>query len=128
QSVVTVDVAVDKTSPGGAFVPNFITASNGTVVSFRFSGISGNHSVTQSTLVAPCQSLQNGFDSGFIIGSRTKQGLFPTFNYTVTNDQAPTWFYCKQQVPSSHCRAGRCMFPGTAVHSEYIQLAQAWLA
>ncbi|KAJ6468540.1 hypothetical protein C8R47DRAFT_1223339 [Mycena vitilis] len=107
-SVVTVDVAADSTSPGGAysFSPSLIAAPNGTVVSFRFSGIPGNHSVTQSTLVSPCHPLEGGFDSGFIMGQKTKQGLFPTFNYTVTNDQAPTWFYCRQQLPSPHCRAG----------------------
>ncbi|KAJ7896551.1 hypothetical protein B0H13DRAFT_1623919, partial [Mycena leptocephala] len=103
-----VDVAAESISPGGIyqFIPNMITASNGTIVSFRFSGIPGNHSVTQSTLVAPCQPLLNGFDSGFIDGKETKAGKFPTWNYTVTNDQSSIWFFCNQQTPSSHCRAG----------------------
>ncbi|KAJ7108249.1 hypothetical protein C8R44DRAFT_986802 [Mycena epipterygia] len=104
---VTVDVGAQSTSPGGMyqFRPNVINAPNGTVVSFRFSGIPGNHTVTQSTFAAPCEPLSNGFDSGFIAGRETKLGVFPRWNFTVTNDQNPAWFYCKQHTPS-HCNAG----------------------
>ncbi|KAJ7706485.1 hypothetical protein B0H16DRAFT_1635381 [Mycena metata] len=108
-TVVVVDVSADSaSSPGGIyqFNPASITASNGTIVSFRFSGIPGNHSVTQSTFGTPCQRMANGFDSGFIEARETVQGVFPTWNHTVKNDQYPAWFYCRQTTPTSHCHAG----------------------
>ncbi|KAJ7776491.1 hypothetical protein DFH07DRAFT_714856, partial [Mycena maculata] len=103
-----VAVGAQSTSLGGSdqFIPNEITAANGTIVSFRFSGIPGNHSVTQSTFATPCQPLAGGLDSGFISGKETKLGVFPTWNYTVTNDQTPIWLFCNQLVPSSHCHEG----------------------
>ncbi|KAF7348997.1 hypothetical protein MVEN_01420800 [Mycena venus] len=88
------------------FIPPIIHASNGTVVSFQFSGIPGNHSVTQSSFASPCQPLANGFDSGFIAAREKTDGTFPTFNLTVTNDQNAMWFYCRQQTPTSHCNSG----------------------
>ncbi|KAJ7155204.1 hypothetical protein C8R46DRAFT_1356436 [Mycena filopes] len=106
--VVVVDVSADASNASGIyqFNPASITAPNGTVVSFRFSGIPGNHSVTQSSYVTPCMALANGFDSGFMEGRETKDGIFPTFNFTVQNDQNPAWFFCKQKTPTSHCHAG----------------------
>ncbi|KAJ6624102.1 hypothetical protein B0H10DRAFT_1785471, partial [Mycena sp. CBHHK59/15] len=94
------------------FNPNIVTAPNGTVVSFVFSGIPGNHSVTQSSFATPCQPLPRGFDSSFIAGREIQGGRFPTWTLTVTNDQNSMWFYCKQVIPSpsefptSHCNAG----------------------
>ncbi|KAJ7056071.1 hypothetical protein C8F01DRAFT_1029582, partial [Mycena amicta] len=100
-----VNVGEDSTSPGGAyqFSPNVITAPNGTVITFKFSGTPGNHSVTQSTFANPCQGMDDGFDSGFIMGNGLEP---PTWNYTVKNDQIPLWFFCRQKAPSPHCRSG----------------------
>jgi len=102
--VVTVVVSDDNGSY--QFNPPLIHAANGTIVSFQFSGIPGNHSVTQSSFPTPCQALANGFDSGFIVAKEKADGTFPTFNYTVTNDQNAVWFYCRQKTPTSHCNAG----------------------
>ncbi|KAJ6549602.1 hypothetical protein DFH09DRAFT_926107, partial [Mycena vulgaris] len=88
------------------FNPYSISAPSGTLISFQFSGIPGNHSVTQSKFPAPCTPLANGFDSGFLPGRETKEGKFPTWSYTVMNAQEPIWFYCRQQTPSPHCHAG----------------------
>ncbi|KAJ7802984.1 hypothetical protein B0H14DRAFT_2384955, partial [Mycena olivaceomarginata] len=88
------------------FNPNIIHAANGTIISFRFSGIPGNHSVTQSTFATPCQPLAVGFDSGFIAARKQADGTFPIFNHTVINDQNAAWFYCRQDTPTSHCHLG----------------------
>ncbi|KAJ6587277.1 hypothetical protein B0H10DRAFT_2197908 [Mycena sp. CBHHK59/15] len=111
---LTVNVGAQPTSPGGRyqFNPNIVTAPKGTVVSFVFSGIPGNHSVTQSSFATPCQLLPRGFDSSFIAGREIQGGRFPMWTLTVTNDQNSMWFYCKQVIPSpsefptSHCNAG----------------------
>ncbi|KAJ7323959.1 hypothetical protein DFH08DRAFT_887230 [Mycena albidolilacea] len=97
-------VFVDVSDDNGSyqFNPNIIHATNGTVVTFRFSGIPGNHSVTQSTFASPCQPLAGGFDSGFV----TARDPFPGFNYTVVNDQKAAWFYCRQNTPTVHCHSG----------------------
>ncbi|KAJ7747186.1 hypothetical protein DFH07DRAFT_831388 [Mycena maculata] len=102
QSVVTINVG----GPGGAptFSPNNITASNGTILNFVFTGVPGNHSVTQSTFAAPCTSFEGGFDSGWILVTAATTPP-PSWNLTITNDQKPIWFYCKQLV-NQHCHAG----------------------
>jgi hypothetical protein len=101
-------IFVDVSDDDGSyrFNPNIIHAANGTVISFRFSGMCvvllasrafhrssrpccspGNHSVTQSTFATPCQPLAVGFDSGFIAARQHADGTFPIFNHTVINDQ-----------------------------------------
>jgi len=105
--VVTVQVGSTAASPGGIFqyIPSSFNATNGTIVSFQFSGIPGNHSVTQSSFANPCQPLAGGFDSGWvqILNNETE---IPEFNVTITNDSKPLWFYCKQLSKSPHCIAG----------------------
>ncbi|KAJ6530270.1 hypothetical protein B0H19DRAFT_1041018 [Mycena capillaripes] len=107
---VTVQVGgIQGTTAGGPlqFIPNTITAPNGTVVTFKFSGIPGNHSVTQSSFDSPCQPLEGGFDSGWIeILTNSTDGTLPEWSVTITNDQTPIWFYCKQLKPVQHCTSG----------------------
>jgi plastocyanin len=73
---------------------------------------SKNHTVTQSAFADPCRKFVNnatdlpGFDSGFMpVPAGATDGSFPVFNLTV-NDTAPTWAYCRQKTPASHCGAG----------------------
>ncbi|KAJ7448348.1 hypothetical protein FB451DRAFT_1053866, partial [Mycena latifolia] len=66
----------------------------------------GNHSVTESSFATPCKPINGGFDSGFISAEEAEDGRFRTWNYTVTNDQKPLWFFCRQQTPLPHCHAG----------------------
>ncbi|KAJ7164453.1 hypothetical protein C8R46DRAFT_1099576 [Mycena filopes] len=106
-----VNVGAEMNSPGGIFqfMPNTITAANGTVVTFRFSGIPGNHSVTQSSFATPCEPMAGGFDSGWINIQQnvsTAGEVLPEWNLTITNDATPIWFYCKQLLPAPHCVAG----------------------
>ncbi|MDK0628442.1 hypothetical protein P5F04_16440, partial [Clostridium perfringens] len=65
---VVVQVGSVATADGGIFqfIPNDITAANGTTVTFRFTGAPGNHTVTQSSFADPCNPLAGGFDSGFV--------------------------------------------------------------
>ncbi|KAJ7119925.1 hypothetical protein C8R43DRAFT_84679 [Mycena crocata] len=101
-------------STGGCqFNPSTITASNGTVISFRFLGL-GNHSVTQSNFIYPCTPMAGGFNSG--IHTKTS-----TWNHTVKNDQNPVWFYCRQDTPRSHCDAA---IPTGTVGAINIQVAE----
>ncbi|KAJ7734950.1 hypothetical protein DFH07DRAFT_117452 [Mycena maculata] len=90
-------------APGGSFVfsPANVTAPNGTVVTFWFPSSSVQHSVTQSSFADPCTYLaatsntSAGFDSGLTAADQ--------FTITITNDQAPIWFHCKQVT---HCGLG----------------------
>ncbi|KAJ7096009.1 Cupredoxin [Mycena crocata] len=107
QDPVKVAVGGTSASPGGIFQfnPSQIKAPKGTVVTFEFSGIPGNHSVTQSSFASPCQPLAGGFDSGWIeILANTT--TLPTWELTVTDDSKAIWFYCKQLQLSPHCTAG----------------------
>ncbi|KAJ7080203.1 Cupredoxin [Mycena belliarum] len=109
QTVVKVAVGGSSGSANGifSFTPSTITAANGTIVSFQFTGAPGNHTVTQSSFAAPCQPLANGFDSGSVfISSSTAPNPPPEWNITVTDDSKPIWFYCKQLLPSPHCTSG----------------------
>ncbi|KAJ7131924.1 hypothetical protein C8R46DRAFT_1140712 [Mycena filopes] len=101
QQVVTVKVGGD---PGTLYTPNNINASIGTIVSFEFSGIPGNHTVTQSSLATPCEPLAGGFDSGWVFFNSS--GPAPVWNLTITDDTKPIWFYCKQLEPILHCKNG----------------------
>nr|GAT44610.1 predicted protein [Mycena chlorophos] len=104
----TIQVGLSTNPPGLAslqFIPNSITAKNGSVVTFVFSGIPGNHSVTQSTFAEPCKSFEGGFDSGWV-GIPANTSVLPTWNLTITDDSKPIWFFCKQSVPEPHCNLG----------------------
>ncbi|KAJ7910411.1 hypothetical protein B0H13DRAFT_608217 [Mycena leptocephala] len=105
---IVIQVGGNSTSPGGVtqFYPNLVLATNGTIVTFQFTGTPGNHSVTQSSFGSPCQPLDNGFDSGWVFVNQSLPSP-PEWNLTITNDQIPIWFYCKQlgkAVP--HCNSG----------------------
>ncbi|KAJ6604042.1 hypothetical protein B0H10DRAFT_2078213 [Mycena sp. CBHHK59/15] len=90
---VTVNVGAEQTSQGGIFqfIPSQITASN--------------DPITQSSFADPCQPMAGGFDSGWVYIMQNLTTL-PEWNLTITNDQTPIWFYCKQLLPSPHCNAG----------------------
>jgi len=79
--------------------PSNFTAANGTSVTFTFPSVP--HSVTQSTFANPCTYLAaaNGSSGGFDSGLQTGK----EFTITITNDQAPIWFFCKEP---SHCGLG----------------------
>lgn len=118
-------VGAAQNATGGAFqfMPPNITATNGTVVTFMFTGSPGNHTVAQSTLDSPCQPMSGGFDSGFISVPANTTGGFPSWNLTITNDQdresetvntlqnanvfaLAIYFYCAQLQPVPHCSSG----------------------
>ncbi|KAF7364470.1 hypothetical protein MSAN_01108400 [Mycena sanguinolenta] len=109
---ITIQVGGNRTDPLGRdffqttlFEPNVALAANGTIVTFQFTGSPGNHSVTQSSFSNPCQPLAGGFDSGWISVPDTPSPP-PEWNLTITNDQIPLWFYCKQLFPVPHCHTG----------------------
>ncbi|KZP32507.1 hypothetical protein FIBSPDRAFT_812025 [Athelia psychrophila] len=84
-----------------AYNPNQVTANPGDTVTFTF--MQKNHTVTQSTLAAPCQAMASGFDSGFLpVTDNNTAGPFPTAQFTVQNT-SPVWVYCKQ---TGHCQQG----------------------
>ncbi|KAJ7074993.1 hypothetical protein B0H15DRAFT_43590 [Mycena belliarum] len=91
------------------YTPSNISAAVGDTVTFEFHP--KNHTVTQSSFLAPCKALgetsttgQVGFKSGFrpVADNATD---FPTFQITI-NDTAPIWGYCGQQGPPVHCTSG----------------------
>ncbi|KIK01354.1 hypothetical protein K443DRAFT_678487 [Laccaria amethystina LaAM-08-1] len=104
-----VQVGSSPSSPGGVFqyTPNNFNATNGTTITFRFSGAPGNHTVTQSTFSDPCDPRPGGFDSGWVfIPASPALSATPEWNLTITDDSKPIWFFCKQILPSSHCSSG----------------------
>ncbi|KZV92847.1 Cupredoxin [Exidia glandulosa HHB12029] len=92
----TVKVGAD----GLAFTPNQVTAAAGDVVIFEFHA--KNHTLTQSTLAAPCSPVAGGGDSGFVPVAADAT-TFPTKRLTVPDATTPLWFYCKQ---GNHCTSG----------------------
>lgn len=104
---VTIQVGATASATGGVFqfIPPNVNAANGTVVTFQFSGVPGNHTVTQSSFASPCELVDGGFDSGWVLIPSAVSET-PTWNLTITDDSKPLWFYCKQLKPSPHCVAG----------------------
>ncbi|KAF5328093.1 hypothetical protein D9619_013619 [Psilocybe cf. subviscida] len=98
--------ATDALGPLQFGPPQIPEAPLGTVITFEFIGEPGNHSVTQSSFTDPCNPLPGGFDSGWVFIPQAGLGPPPTFNLTITDDNTPIWFYCKQLQPSPHCIAG----------------------
>ncbi|EPQ58329.1 Cupredoxin [Gloeophyllum trabeum ATCC 11539] len=99
-----------------AFSPSNISAAIGDTVTFEFHP--KNHTVTQSSFLAPCQPLadtssihQVGFDSGFNPVASESSNL-PTFQIKI-NDTAPIWGFCGQ---TGHCGKGM-VFSINAVES-----------
>ncbi|KZT74758.1 hypothetical protein DAEQUDRAFT_760778 [Daedalea quercina L-15889] len=87
------------------FSPSNITAEPRDTIVFEFH--QKNHTATQSSFLDPCHPLTDAssgkvitIDSGFMPVSDNAS----EFNVTV-NDTSPTWFYCKQHLPTgaSHC-------------------------
>jgi len=107
QSVQTIQVGSVATASGGVFqfIPPSVTAANGSVITFKFAGLPGNHTVTQSTFASPCEPETGGFDSGWV-QIPAGETVIPEWNLTITDDSKPLWFYCKQLIPSPHCIAG----------------------
>jgi plastocyanin len=86
---------------GLAFNPNQLNANIGNKVIFTFYSL--NHTLTWSTLTAPCMP-SNDFDSGF---NQFNPGDGDGLTLTLTvNSLDPQWFFCCQNVPFSHCHAG----------------------
>ncbi|KAF8209147.1 hypothetical protein K438DRAFT_1712024 [Mycena galopus ATCC 62051] len=106
----TIMVGGNETNNGNIyqFSPTTITATNGSVITFLFNGLPGNHSVTQSSFSSPCQPMAGGFGSGWveILTSPPTGNALPTWELTITNASAPIWFFCQQLMPIPHCTAG----------------------
>ncbi|KAJ7203126.1 hypothetical protein GGX14DRAFT_462110, partial [Mycena pura] len=97
-SFVVAQQIIKVGGPNGSpvYSPSNVNATKGSVITFQFSGSPGNHSVTQSTLNAPCTPVANGFDSGWV-AFNGDAAQAPTWNLTITDDSTRTiWFYCKQ--------------------------------
>ncbi|KAG6828139.1 hypothetical protein H0H92_009093 [Tricholoma furcatifolium] len=101
-------VGSTATATGGVyqFIPPVLNVTNGTTITFKFTGAPGNHSVTQSSFANPCEDLSGGFDSGWVFIPANNVSASPEWNLTITNASTPLWFYCKQLVPLTHCSAG----------------------
>ncbi|PVH98604.1 hypothetical protein DM02DRAFT_479424, partial [Periconia macrospinosa] len=85
-----------------SFNPASVTAATGTTIRFDF--VSGNHSLTRSSLNDPCQN-SGLFDTGFAQHNPVEiKGKF-LVDYVVNSTESQ-WFYCSQQNPRSHCRSG----------------------
>ena len=69
-----------------AFSPSSVNATKGSVITFVFDGMPGNHTVAQSAFGKPCEPLEGGFDSGFIFVPQGASAPFPTWNLTITDD------------------------------------------
>ncbi|KAJ3772598.1 hypothetical protein FB446DRAFT_42961 [Lentinula raphanica] len=105
---VQVQVGGTENESGGIFQfkPSSFNATNGSVITFEFSGNPGNHSITQSALSNPCQPMSGGFDSGWVLIPTGGVSPNPLWNLTITDDSQPIYFFCKQLIPSPHCAAG----------------------
>ncbi|KAF4622176.1 hypothetical protein D9613_009644 [Agrocybe pediades] len=104
-NVVAVEVGGVHAAPGFLFNPNVIRGRTGDIISFQFTGVPGNHSVTQSSFDDPCNPLPGGFDSGNVFINST-EATTPIFNLTITDDTKPIYFFCKQLNPTPHCGQG----------------------
>lgn len=84
------------------FTPQQVQAMPGDVVQFEFHRL--NHTVTESSLDDPCTRMEGGFDSGFgHFNPSDAPGDFVAFD---VRSNASRWFFCAQQDPYPHCRAG----------------------
>jgi len=76
----------------------------GDTIAFTF--LSKAHSVTQSSFGLPCSNLSTDstayLDSG-IMPVAPNATAFPQWSFTLKNDSAPLWFYCRQV---GHCNKG----------------------
>ncbi|KAL8873520.1 MAG: hypothetical protein Q9174_001026 [Haloplaca sp. 1 TL-2023] len=88
---------------GLVFTPNTLNAAAGDMVEFTF--MAANHTLTQSTFPSPCKKMDGGVDSGFMPNANNTVSPPPTYMFQVM-DTKPTWWYCKQKKPTSHCGKG----------------------
>jgi len=76
----------------------------GDTIAFTF--LSKAHSLTQSSFALPCSNLSTDstafLDSG-IMPVAANATEFPQWSFTLKNDSAPLWFYCRQV---GHCSKG----------------------
>jgi len=107
QNVIPISVGA-STGASDIFIfnPSNVTANEGDIVMFTFSGSPGNHSVTQSSFTDPCDPIPGGFDTGTVFIPAGLTTGFPTWNLTITNGSRPLWFFCKQLAPAPHCNVG----------------------
>jgi len=101
-----------EVGPNGKLVydPPFLTAPVGSTLAFRFHA--KNHTVTQSSLEAPCTSISKtsggailGIDTDFhqfVSADEDAAGQNPVVDIKVSDDQ-PLFIYCRQ---SGHCSSG----------------------
>jgi len=82
--------------------PIWVTANPGDEIRFKF--VSKNHTVTQSSFNSPCSPLEHGLDTGFQFVGTNNETITKSFIFPNTTD--PLWFYCRQNVPFSHCGQG----------------------
>ncbi|CAI6338109.1 unnamed protein product [Periconia digitata] len=88
------------------FDPSSVHAQIDKILRFDFVG--GNHSLTQSSLIDPCQNVSL-FDTGFTqFNPMNTSGKF-LVDYKVSSTD-PQWFYCAQRQPKSHCQSGGMIF------------------
>ena len=83
------------------FVPQRLNANIGDQIVFEFHAL--NHTLTQSTLERPCAPLQQ-FDTGFNQFNPHNQDKLVTI--ITVNSLEPQWFFCRQNMPASHCHMG----------------------
>ncbi|KAI9799070.1 MAG: hypothetical protein M1833_004264 [Piccolia ochrophora] len=84
------------------FLPSIVQAALGDHVQFEFLKL--NHTLTRSTLESPCHwngSLDTGFNQ---FNPANSSGKF-IVDLEVTSEE-PQWFFCRQVIPTSHCRKG----------------------
>ncbi|KIJ38733.1 hypothetical protein M422DRAFT_176279 [Sphaerobolus stellatus SS14] len=105
-TALAANVEIQVGNGGFIYTPNNVTAKKGDIVTFVFSGVPGDHTVSQAAFGSPCEQLPNGFDSDFVSVPAGFSGTKPTWNLTIEDDTKPIWFYCKQTQPSAHCLAG----------------------
>ena len=107
--IITTDIANTHYVDVGAngqfiFNPNNVDAAVGDLIIFRFFKL--NHTVTQSSFEHPCTP-NMGFDSGFSFYNPFNQtGIINQLFVFFVRDSEPTWFFCHQTEPQSHCAAG----------------------
>jgi len=122
-AIQTVTVGLD----GGKtlrFDPPFLrNTQRGSTVHFDFRAL--NHTLTESTLDAPCTKLQgSAIDTNFGNANPMDVSDSKPFDFTFDSDR-PRYFYCKQanSTPNSHC--GKGMVFAVNVDGEHFAQFQA---
>ncbi|KAI0327711.1 hypothetical protein GY45DRAFT_1372940 [Cubamyces sp. BRFM 1775] len=101
-----------------SFNPSSVYAPTGSIVTFVFDSVPSNHSVVQSSFENPCQPLDGGFASGFIVVPTDASAPFPTWNLTIESDAESIWFYCAQTQVRLECEGGFCPDGQLSSHCE----------